>query len=216
MRLFVFMLSLLLSGCGGSEKNILLSTGKVPPTFFHFSSKKDMDNFVLDTTKYSILMPQTKLYDFSNGKKWDGGSSRDGNSIGLFNEKGYHIDITTDYKSREYTEMDRAVKRGDLEYLRKGFHKYHKDTKVKMSTFGKESYRCTIVASIERNSKYPTTYHTVYSCYKFDTKKQKVKKVSIHLSYSKPTNPTLAKHYTYTDLKRRAKRMLDSFANSNH
>lgn len=211
MKYVLIALSLLLAGCGGSEKNILLTTGKIPPMFFHFSSKVFMDKFVLDTRKYSILMPATKALDFQDGRRWNGGSDRDGNSIGVFNG-AYHIDISTSYLSREYGERDRALENGTLTFspqrTKPDGHIINIDTHIEHH--GKEHYPCVVSQSERHYKKYGTTYRKGYRCYKFNPTRTKSKHVSVTLTYNKPKDPKLAKEYTYADLKRRAKRMLDS------
>lgn len=206
------MLILLFTGCGGNEKNILLVTGKVPPTFFHFSSKNSMDAFLLDTTKFSVLMPETKAYDFQNGRRWNGYSDRDGHSIVIDGMAG-HILISTSYKADSYTEWDRAIEFKDYKYL-KSTIKYGKDKygregniNVHYETHGKENYSCMVKESRDdRYGKHKIGYH----CYKFNPSRTLAKNVTVVLTYNKPTNTTLAKQYTYADLQNRAKRMLDS------
>lgn len=204
MKYFLIIFSLFLSGCGGHEKNILLTTGKVPPAYFQMTDKKTMDNFIFDTKKFSFKFPTSKEKDFIENKRWYGVSMRDGNTIS-FGMGPYNIDITTPYLSREYTEMDRAIHRGDVKYVRNRI-KIDNSDKLYIELHGKERYTCTVMEYTKR--KYKNSRYVSYECYKFG--KNKVKKVHIRFTYSKPTNPTLAKHYTYADLKRRAKRMLDS------
>ncbi|CAA6825132.1 MAG: Unknown protein [uncultured Sulfurovum sp.] len=209
MKYILMLVSLVLLGCGNSH-NLLLSTGKKPPTFFSITDKRTMDSFVFNTKKFSFIFPTSKQSDFTGIRQgWRGASSRDGHSISLSFKNGsaYHITVSTSRNILEYTERERAIENHYISYLRSNI-RIDKNDKYYINRYGKENYLCTVMEYTKiknKNSKY-----VGYDCHKFNQDKTKYKKVHIRLTYSKPTNPTLAKQYTYSDLKRRAKRMLDS------
>ena len=109
---------------------------------------------------------------------------------------------------REYTERERTLENGTRRFSKQ--RKTPNGDTININTHienhGKENYSCVVSESINKSN----VYRTGYRCYKFNKAKIKSKYVSVRFTYHKPKNPTLAKQYTYSDLKRRAKRMLDS------
>ena len=213
MKYMFVLFALLLSGCGGNDANILSNTGKKIPAYFTITDKKTMDEFIFDTKKFSFKFPASKLSDFSQIGKWHGVSIRDGHTISFGLDMYYSISISTDYTVRKYGERERAIVNNDITSLRTRMPK--KVTKrgeiynitLKTIKLGKEDYSCIV-----RESSYPKydKRKISYGCHKLNSSHTKVRDVAITLTYNKPNNPALAKEYTYQDLKRRAKRMLDS------
>lgn len=209
MKYVLFVFIFIFSGCGGNSANLLVNTGKKPPTFFAITDKKTMDEFVFDTQKFSFMFPSTKESDFTQRKGWRGMSDRDGHSISFSFKDGsvYHITISTDYNAREYGERDRALENNDIQYLRSNI-RIDKNDNLYISRYGKENYICQVMEYTKK--KYPNSKYIGYNCYKYNINKTKAKRIHIRLTYNKPNHPTLAKEYTYEDLQNRAKRMLDS------
>jgi len=213
---FALIVSLILAGCGNSH-NILLRTNSVPPLFFKMTDKQTMDNFYFDTQKYAFKFPSSKESDFTQRGGWTGMTSNDGHGITLsFKDgTGYNIDFLCDYYPHKVTERTRAIENGTIKFrpqrtIVKRGKKYIIDINTHIEHYGTENYPCVVSSSEIHYEKYGNKYIIGYRCYKFNPDKTKYIKVHIRLSYSKPINPTLAKQYTYADLKRRAKRMLDS------
>ncbi len=214
--IITMMFAIVLTGCTlSSDANYLVATGKKPPMFFHVTDMHTMNTFVFDTKRFSVVLPEGKKIDFKDGRYWRGGSHRDGNSIGVFNGP-YHVDIFTNYYPRKITPKDTAILQGAYTFRpqRTVDGKYERQTgfiNTHIEHHGKENYPCVVSESRTYYKKYKLKkYEISYRCYKFNPSKTKVQTVSIRLTYTKPRDAKLAKQYTYRDLKRRAKRMLDS------
>ena len=138
---------------------------------------------------------------------WDGMSMRDGKTIalGFKNSIIYHISISTPLHSYKYTERERAIELKDTLSIRNRKKWLRSKDKFYIENYGKENYICTNTI-FTRGSK----EKSVYNCYKFNPSRTKAKNVVVSLTYNKPNNQSLSKQYTYQDLKRRAKRTLDS------
>lgn len=208
IRVFIAVCLSLFTGCTGSDVNYMIATGKRPPTFFQITDMNTMNTFVFDTKRFSFLLPQGKVVDFQGNRFWKGGTSRDGNTISLFNGP-YHIDISTDYYPQEVGDYERAILQKNAQYFR-NFFKGKKFERMYITHYGKESYPCLVTEYRKKGKYYKNSKFIDYDCYKFDPTKTKYQSVTISLTYSKPLDPNLAKIYTYEDLKQRAKRMLDS------
>ncbi len=208
MKYLLIIVVLVLSGCANSDANILLNTDKKPPAYFTITDKKTMDKFEFNTKKFYFKFPTSKQSDFKQIGKWHGVSIRDGHTISFGLDMYYSISISTGYKVREYTKRERALENGTRKF-RPQRTKSNGDT-ININTHiehhGKENYSCVVSESIDRFNR----YRIGYRCHKFNQSKTKYRSVLVRLGYPKPKKPTLAKQYTYTDLKRRAKRMLDS------
>ena len=103
-------------------------------------------------------------------------------------------------------QRERAIEYKDTQHMKNRMRLDKGDT-LSISNYGKESYSCVVVDTY--NQKYKKS-EKIFDCYKFNSTRTKAKSVTISLTYNKPKTQTLAKQYTYTDLKIRAKRMLDS------
>ena len=217
MKKLLLVLIILLTGCGNSI-NSMVSTGKKPPLFFKMTDKRTMDNFVFDTQKFSFMFPTSRVSDFTQRGGWSGMTYRDGHGIAFeFKDgAGYHITVDTDYEpSKENAKIAKALENGTYKFRKQSSMKHQGSYTVgfinsHLEYHGKEHYPCLVSSQIVTYDKWGSKYKTGYSCYKLNSSKTKAKDVTISLIYNKPTNPTLAKQYTYADLKRRAKRMLDS------
>ena len=200
---------IMMIGCSGSEVNYMMATGEPPPTFFKITDMKTMNNFVFDTKKFSFKFPKPKKEDFTLGKGWQGMSFRDGNGIALDSLAG-HIDIAFEnYYPQKVTKYERAILDNNLTYFKKFFGEDAFD-KIYMRHYGKESYKCLVTEYRWKGKDYKNTKFIDYDCYKFNPSKTEYECVTISLTYSKPLDPKLARIFTYEDLKKRARRMLDS------
>ena len=210
MRYVISMIVVIMMiGCTRSEVNYMMATGEPPPTFFKITDMKTMNNFVFDTKKFSFLLPQGKVIDFEGDRFWRGASSRDGNAITLFNGP-YHIDIAFEnYYPQKVTKYERAILDNNLTYIRSHI-RIDPDDKLYIRHYGKESYLCTVMEYTKSCKCYKNDKYMGVSCYKFNPSKTEYECVVIRLTYSKPLDPKLARIFTYEDLKKRARRMLDS------
>ena len=210
------MVGLLMFGCSGAEmardinKVQIAMVGNKPPTSFKVANLQTMKDYVFNMNDYTIAMPGAKVSDFRgksqySGKKAWQGLTHYNKDITLYLEGYYHISVTAS-KVFEYGERERAIESNNIDYIRSIYHKYNPKTDISIQKQGKENYFSVIIERKNNSSKKIISYKS----YKFNSQRTKAKSVVVVLTYHKPTNPTLAKQYTYSDLKRRAKRMLDS------
>ena len=216
--IYILLITFLLSGCNGNqlehaiEKGMIATSGNKPPTSFKVANLQTMKDYVFNMNGYTIAMPSSIKEDFKNNKAW-AGFTHYNKDITLYLEGYYHITVSTSGKVRKYGERERAIKNNNIKYLRtrmpKRFKKNGEVMNITLNTMhgGKEKYSCTI--RTHSYLKYGKQ-EIGYGCFKSNKNKTKIKYVSISLTYNKPKDPTLAKQYTFIDLKRRAKRMLDS------
>jgi len=220
ITVFMFVGIWLLLGCSGEEvanginRAQVTMVGNRPPASFRVANLQTMQAYVFNMKHYTIAMPTAKASDFKN-IQWVGFTHYN-KDIVLVLDPYYHISISTNYTPRQVTPKDTAILQGaytfraqrtvDGKYERQiGFINTH------IEYHGKENYPCVVSESRTYYKKYKLKkYENSYRCYKFNPSKTKVHTVTIRLTYTKPRNAKLAKHYTYQDLKRRAKRMLDS------
>ena len=221
MKTFILiLLSFGFLGCSGEQishnvtKTQITMSGNKPPTSFAFANLETMRDYVFNTKDFSFYLPRAKQSDFTKMGGWDGMSMRDGKTIalGFKNSIVYHISISTSGKTLEYGDRERAIVNNDVKYLRTRFPKQTRRGKiyninVRTIRGGRENYPCIV-----RESYYPKyeKRKISYGCFKVDNSGLLKKGAGISLTYNKPKDPTLAKQYTYTDLKIRAKRVLDS------
>ena len=212
MRYLFFILIFLLTGCSNKNINILLNTGKRPPTFFQITDIKTMNEFVFDTQKFSFKLPLAKKTDFIKMGGWSGESMRDGHTIAFSFSKSivYSIVISTGYKPLKYGKEEKAIEAGDIEYIKNIYHQHNPNTNISLQRYGKENYPCIVIEKITDKQKYPNKEESSFQCYKLNSTQTKAKYITLILTYNKPNDPVLAKEYTYEDLKERAKRVLDS------
>ncbi len=210
MRYVISMIIMIMMiGCTRSEVNYMMATGEPPPLFFKITDMKTMNNFVFDTKKFSFKFPKPKKEDFTLGKGWQGMSFRDGNGIALDSLAG-HIDIAFEnYYPQKVTKYERAILDNNLTYIRSHI-RIDPDDKLYIRHYGKESYLCTVMEYTKSCKCYKNDKYMGVRCYKFNPSKTEYECVIITLTYSKPLDPKLARIFTYEDLKKRARRMLDS------
>ena len=216
MKYFIISIIVLLTGCSGAkiadeitDAQIAMS-GNKPPAFFRVVNEETMEDYIFHTEDFSFQFPTAKPSDFTDMGGWSGMSMNDEKTIafGFKNSVVYHIAVSTSGNILKYSEKSKAIENHNEPYIRARYHKYHPDTKVSIKKYGRENYDCIIIE--DKNYNKWNKKDVTYSCYKFDSAKTKVKQVSISLTHNKPKDPKLAKEYTYEDLKRRAKRTLDS------
>jgi len=203
----------LLIGCSGGQvthditKTQKSMSGNKPPASFKVANIQTMNDYVFTMKGYEIAMPSANIEDFKNNNAW-AGFTHYNKDIVLYLSGYYHISISTKYQASEYGERARAVDKKDqayIKFVRKNY-KYPRSVKLYYETLGKENYECITKERVDRFNR----YKIAYDCYKFNPQRTKSKYVTIVLTYNKPKNKTLAKQYTFSDLKRRSKRMLDS------
>jgi len=214
MKLLVLLtFILLLLGCSGEQmshnitKTQITMSGNKPPAFFSVANIETMRDYVFDTKDFSFKLPTAKENDFSKMNGWKGGSSRNNKTITVYLDPVYHMDISTSGNILKYEERAKYVDTKDQRYINyvREKYQYPKNTKLYYGTYGKENYKCIIKERKDKSNRYKASY----DCYKFNPLKTKAISITTVLTYSK-TNKSLAKEYTYQDLKRRAKRTLDS------
>lgn len=202
-------------GCSGEQiahnitKTQIAMSGNKPPTSFKVANLQTMKDYVFNMNGYTVAMPSAKQKDFSESDGW-AGFTHYNKDITLYLRGYYHITVGTSGKIRKYGE--RAIANNDMEYLRTRFPKkirrgINQNIKVQAIRGGKENYPCIVRESY--SPKYKKNKIS-YGCFKINSLGTLVKGAGITLTYNKPKDPQLAKQYTYADLKRRAKRMLDS------
>ncbi len=207
------------------ENGMARMAGNKPPKFFHFTAPKYVDRWKFRHKDYEALSPLSKAKDWTKMGGW--GGAYIGNSIAFSlrqNPRGsqgdswikYAFNISTSISN--YTEWDRALEDEDMIFYkekmpqRKDKYGRVKRINVHIEHHGKENYPCVVWE--EKDNKRGIKIKT-YSCHKFNPQKTKEKHIAIKLIYTQvPNLPTkyknLAKEYTYQDLQKRAKRVLDS------
>jgi len=201
---------LLLVGCSGEQmahditKAQITMSGNKPPAKYRVANLQTMRDYIFDTKYFSFKFPTAKKTDFTKMGGWWGASHRDGKTITSHLSPMYHMNVSTSGNVLKYEKKARAVENKDHAYIRyvRKEYQYPKNTKLYYGTYGKENYSCMIK---ERKDKF-NRYKASYNCYKFNPARTKTKSVTVSLTY----NPSSSKGYTFQDLKRRAKRTLDS------
>ena len=225
ISLILFVLTF--SGCSSDRYDEIESklAGNKPPSFFHFSNANDANHYIFHQQSFDISMIQSKTNDWIIMKGWKGTfNKRTNDEFTLYLEpkapkdKGgsirYHVFVSSS-KVSKYSERDRAIDKYNIEYIQNRIHKYRPNTKVTIKDYGKEKYPCVVTEYANKGFKNTIKKGITYRCYKFNPAKTKAKDVLVALTYTKASNlpnkyKNLAKEFTYQDLQRRAKRMLDS------
>ena len=211
-KICLLIIALILHGCNGEHiantiNGIQVSmAGNKPPASFRVANLQTMKEYVFNLKHYTIAMPEAKAIDFI-GNTWQGFVHYNKDLV-LIHDPHYHISISTYYYPQKVGEYQKAILNKDLNYF-KEFFKRSKFKKMYFAHLGKESYPCLVTEYMHLNGGIKELI-AAYDCYKLNPAKTKYQSVEISLTYSKPLDPKLAKIYTYQDLKRRAKRMLDS------
>ncbi len=197
------------------DGTIARAAGNKPPAFFSVANVETMRDYLFETHDFSFNFPTAKESDFLNMGGWSGMSMRDGKTIafGFKNSIVYHISVSTSGNIREYGKREKDIMNGEIASLRTHIKKrVDKQGKIFNATLkiirgGKENYPCLVKESIDKKH---NKRKISYGCFKINPLGTMVKGAGISLTYNKPKDPKLAKQYTYEDLKRRAKRTLDS------
>ena len=198
--------------------------GNKPAQFFYFRNMHDANSYVFDEKDYNVSMIPTYKKDWELMGPWNGAYIYGGISFGIENPDvskeglyiGYGINISSHIYPYNKTEDD-ALQRGDVEYFKKvyksGIDKNGKRYWINyhIEHHGQENYPCKVYETIT-----PRGIHTkTYVCYKYNKEKTKAKRVVIEFIYTHSPNlpkryERLAKEYTYEDLLKRGKRVLES------
>ena len=200
------------------DSALVATSGNKPPQFFAFASPYRANGYVMQHKDYSFTMPLTKASDWSKMSGWTGAYIYGGIGIGVdnLNTKTYgavlSYGINVSSSVGEYGEMQQAIESKNIEYIRSHI-RIDTNDKLRIEYQGKEDYICKVMEYSKKN--YKSSKFIGYTCYKFNPSHKKYKSVNIKLIYTKSQNlpakyKNIAKEYTYQDLQRRAKRVLDS------
>jgi len=218
-HIILTLLSFGLLGCSGEQishnitKTQIETSGNKPPAKYRVANSQTMKDYIFETKYFSFKLPTAQESDFSKMGGWWGASHRDGKTITSHLHPVYHMNVSTSGYIRKYGERERAIINNDIASLRihikKRVGKHGKIFNATLKTIrgGKENYPCLVKESIDKEY---NKRKISYGCFKMDPTGTMVKGAGMTLTYTKPNNPSLAKQYTYQDLKRRAKRTLDS------
>jgi hypothetical protein len=223
MKIVKYMLYIVLffsfAGCSSNDIDYVLArvAGNKPPQFFKFTSPSYVNQWRFEHKNFVALPPITKEEDWKKMDGWDGAYIYGGIAFGVGKHRagtkglmlGYGI-VFSSFVAK-YGKKEQALEEGNISYIRSKI-RIGKNDKLRIEHHGKENYICRVM---EYNKPKQWQKLISYRCYKFNPTRTKYKKVIIKLIYTKvPNLPAkykhLAKQYTYNDLKRRAKRMLDS------
>ncbi len=211
--LTLFTVILLLTGCSGEQishnitKMQIAMSGNKPPAKYRVANLQTMKDYTFETKDFSFKLPTAIQSDFTKMGGWWGASHRDGKTITSHLNPVYHVTVSTSGNVLKYGERDRALENNNIQYLRSNI-RIDKNDNLYIRRYGKENYICQVMEYTKE--KYPNSKYVGYSCYKYNIDKTKAKRVHIRLTYTRSKDPNLAKQYTYEDLKKRAKRTLDS------
>ncbi len=221
MRYVISMIIMIMMiGCSGREMAdringaMVYASGNRPPSAFRVANADVMSKYIFNMENYKIGMPEGRAYDFigknAYGDKngWFGFTSYD-RDVSFILDPYYQIDVSTNECPQKVTKYERAILDNNLTYFKKFFRPGLFD-KIYIRHYGKESYRCLVTEYRWKGKDYKNTKFIDYDCYKFNPSKTEYECVTISLTYSKPLDPKLARIFTYEDLKKRARRMLDS------
>ena len=210
------------------EQGTIAMSGNKPPRFYKIANVQTMKDYQFNMKDYTISPPLATMKDFTLLGGWKGAIHYEKDfTIYLNAPLSYHISVSSSIG--KYTEEDKQLELANNEFFKKKYKKRvydfghgHKETSrinVHLKHFGKENYPCFVSEirdeTINKFGEKTVKYKIFYRCYKFNSSRTKSKSVIITLTYTKNPNlpakyKTLAKEYTYADLKRRARRMLDS------
>ncbi len=220
---------LILDGCSTHDvsdavDNALVATsGNKPPKFFAFASPSRANGYIMHHKDFMFMMPLTKEKDWIKMDGWDGAYIYGDISVGVAKHRektrgkmlGYGFNFSSSIG--KYDERSQATETRDKSYIKmtRKKYQYKKDSKVYYETHGKEYYPCIVNEVINTKTSLPGVRTKSYGCYKFNSTKTMYKKVGITFIYTKSPNlpskyRSLANEYTYQDLQKRAKRVLDS------
>jgi len=224
--IYLLIINLLLLGCSTKDINDVLvaTSGNKPAQFFQFPTSYDANHYMFHHKDFDILMLETKQQDWIDMGGWNGAYIYGGIGVGLEikEEKkygdifGYGINITSSVG--KYGEGDKEREKNNIEYFKKKYpHRVLSNGDEvgidrHIERHGKENYFCEV--SNVKDERQGAILKR-YECHKANIEKTKDKSVTITFIYTKSPNlperyKHLAKEYTYEDLLKRSKRVLDS------
>ena len=229
---------LLISGCSEphmstiypDDKQMILKDRAVDlPMPFYDLSMKSQDYPRCHKKGFCSLFPEFRESDFIKmNHPWNMMTDENGYSVGIeqtLSNGAIVLSYGIGFSSyiTPYTDADRALERGDKEYIsnryRQGTEKngrvYYINAHVEHH--GKENYPCMVYEEYTPANRYLKTETRIkhITCYKFNPERTMKKIVSIQLIYTRVPNlpkelEPLAREYTYEDLQKRSRRILDS------
>ena len=210
---------LLITGCANQP-------GQTAVLNVFTSADKFNHHWMLKHEHYEAATPVAKDGDWNEMMRgWITGQSDSGHGLHLMTKKDSYLAYDIDFyvSITPYTDADRALERGDKEYIsnryRQGTEKngrvYYINAHVEHH--GKENYPCMVYEEYTPANRYLKTETRIkhITCYKFNPERTMKKIVSIQLIYTRVPNlpkelEPLAREYTYEDLQKRSQRILDS------
>ena len=211
-----------ISGCSTAQVDNALASaaGNNAPYRFYFTAPEKVERWYFSDANYKALPPRTYVKDWSKMAGWRGVEDVQGSMLALYMKEhpgflNYAISISS--YTGKYGIEEQAIERKDIRYLNIVKQKFNfpKNAKLYYATYGKEKYTCLVKVVKTKNNELLGEEKEVYYCYKFNPSRSMFKTVVLKLIYTKtPKLPKKYKHlaneYTFGDLKRRAKRTLDS------
>ena len=218
--LFLTIITLLFTACTTNDIDYALAraAGNKPAQFFKFNTPSDANHYMFHHKDFDILMPETTKSDWIQMGGWNGAYIYGGIGVGLDIKEvrkyggvlSYGINMTSSIW--KYENREREIEAHNVRYMRKQTRWLKPDDILTIEHHGKENYPCVVIetAYSDRGVKKKS-----YDCYKFNPERTMAKRVLVSLIYSKsPKLPKkyqhLAKEYTYEDLFKRSKRVIDS------
>lgn len=215
------------------DKQMVLKDRAVDlPMPFYDLSMKSQDYPRCHKKGFCSLFPEFRESDFKNSKLWGMMTDEDGYSVytaqklpanqhGIVEYVNYSIRFSS--YITPYTEADKALERGDEVYIA---NKYKQGSEKNGRVYyinphiehhGKENYSCLATEDYTPANQYLKTETRIkyITCRKFNPERTMTKTVGIRLIYTRVPNlpkelEPLAEEYTYEDLQKRSKRILDS------
>ncbi len=205
------------SGCSTVQiDNAMASAaGNKAPYRFYFTAPEKVERWYFSDKNYKALPPRTYAKDWSKMAGWRGVEDAQGSMLALYMKEdpgllNYAISISS--YTGKYGEMQKAIEDHNFDYIA-SHRKISNKNSLRVKYFGKENYVCEVSEFTKRMNSMQK--YAVYECLKFSPDHKKFKSVIVKLIYTKsPQLPKkyrhLAREYTFDDLKRRAKRTLNS------
>lgn len=213
---------LLITGCANQP-------GQTAVLNVFTSADKFNHHWMLKHEHYEAATPVAKDGDWNEMMRgWITGQSDSGHGLHLMTKKDSYLAYDIDFyvSITPYTDADRALENGDEEFIRKYYNSYvgkqygNGDIvriPFQIKHYGKESYPCTVTETYRPMGKgwNTETYFKYIECSKFNPERTMAKGIGIKLIYTRVPNlpkelEPLAREYTYEDLQKRSRRILDS------
>jgi len=215
------------------DKQMILKDRAVDlPMPFYDLSMKSQDYPRCHKKGFCSLFPEFRESDFIKmNHPWNMMTDENGYSVGIeqtLSNGAIVLSYGIGFSSyiTPYTDADRALENGDEEFIRKYYNSYvgkqygNGDIvriPFQIKHYGKESYPCTVTETYRPMGKgwNTETYFKYIECSKFNPERTMAKGVGIKLIYTRVPNlpkelEPLAREYTYEDLQKRSRRILDS------